>query len=48
MKKIANVYIFFILIYVVLAWWLGKTQVNKTGHTIKIGIEKNCKKLDLI
>lgn len=47
-KAAANSYILLILIYIVPTWWSGEMQINKVDHTIKNGIKKLYKKLDLI
>lgn len=47
MRKTVNSYILPILAYAILAWWLGKTRINKAGQTIQNGVERHCKKLDL-
>ena len=36
-----------ILTYAAPAWWPSKTRINKAGHTIRNGVERHCKKLDL-
>lgn len=47
MRRVANICILTILIYIFLVWWLGKMQINKAGCTIKNGMERHYKKFDI-